>query len=218
MSNELVPVTADNLPANPFEDSNLEGLLGSDYFQRLQLMTSNTDLVKAGEFAPVNNFALIRDKSAVDVGKEVEAIPLAYRPKAVQTKSDPVITSYKRDSEVFIETKALSERDPQSGALFGLEYLLYLPDLDEYCTFFMSTKSMRRESPNIKSNMMNVIMISSYLAQNANYKWQTPKVKRVDREASVPSNYNEMISRFYDEATNHKEVELADNTEDNDER
>ena len=55
----------------------------SEYFPRVQLMTSSAAKCKAGQF-PINNFAMIDSKNFVDLGKQVDVAVLDVRLKALE--------------------------------------------------------------------------------------------------------------------------------------
>jgi len=153
-----------------FSEKEYESLKTSDFLPRLQLMTSNSEKCKKGEF-PVNNYALVEGSAFKDVGKTVDAIVFAWRPKALEI-DDEIITIYKIEDSEFERIKDRADNEKDSGCMWGFEFLLWLGELQKFCTFFCGSKSARKEAPNVKSHMNGAITLRSKLIETKKYSWQ----------------------------------------------
>lgn len=155
----------DNLP-NVVQESQLpqvyskdifDAISSSGYLPRLQLMTSNSNVCKTGEF-PVNHFALISDQNHQDLGSTVDIIPLVWRPKALETGEniitvyDPKLDDKKQPTGEFARIQAKSAIK-DSGCMYGVEYLIWIPSLSKCATLFCGTKSLRKVSPMILARL-----------------------------------------------------------------
>jgi hypothetical protein len=158
----------------------------SSFLPRLQLMTSSTELVKMGKF-PINHFAMIAGQLVVDVGVTVDVLALAWRPKAMVTK-DAVISVFDPTDPKFKETVALADVK-DSGAMYGPEYLLWVPSQERFVTFFMCNKSLRREAPILYALLqaMKRATLNVKEAKNAQYKWMTVSVTECSANFTTPA-------------------------------
>jgi len=196
MSNELIPV---NAGIQKYDDAAFELAIKSSnaYLDRLQLLTSNSELCKAGEF-PVNNFALVVGQSHKDLGKEVDAIILAWRPKAVEFGETPV-TIYDPQSDAFI---SIAERsaDKDSSCMYGIEFLLWLPNVGDgkFVTMFCGSKSARKEAQNIKMFTGHGVTWISKKIQTAKFTWFVASVRECSSITNVPTpdQYTPVVEAF----------------------
>ena len=144
-----------------------------DWLARLQLMTSRSKMVEGGKF-PMNHYALIKDQNFQDVGETVDLLILAFRPKAISI-GDQVIVVYDCESDVF--KKIQDDSDTQnSGCMFGPEFLVWISQIQKFATFFMGSKSARREAQNVRALMGKPATLKSKLIEYKKYQWQSPVI------------------------------------------
>lgn len=210
MNNELIPV---NAGLQKYDDKAFELATRSSnaYLDRIQLMTSNSEVCKAGEF-PVNHYALIVGQSHKDIGKELDAIILAWRPKAVEFGDNPV-TIYDPESDAFIEIAERSaEKD--SNCMYGIEFLLWLPNIGEgkFATFFAGSKSARKEAENIKQFTGHGVTFISKKIETAKYTWFIATVRECSSITNVPTSeqYLPVVEAFNNPPENQVEAAPAD--------
>lgn len=142
-----------------------------DYLPRLQLLTSNSDICKEGKF-PVNHYALVNGQTNRDLGEAVDVLVVSWRPKAIEM-GDEVITIHDPKHAEFIRIQEKSETK-DSGCMYGPEFLVYIPSVKEFATFFLGSKSGRRESPSVKARLQKACTLKSHLITTPKYKWQAP--------------------------------------------
>lgn len=174
-----------------------------DYLPRLQLMTAASDKCKTNTF-PINHYALIRDQSFIDLGMEVDVLVIAWRPKALEI-GEELISSYDSESTTF---KSIQERSAarDSGCMFGPEFLMWIPDQQAFATFFMGSKSARKEAPNVHGKLQNSGTLGSKLIETKRYKWQTPIMKGCFTPFDMPDQ--EAMQKEVDKFLNPKESDL----------
>ena len=182
------PVYANDLmeiPDSPHDVTAFEAVASAAYTPRLQLMTSNSGPVKSGEF-PANHYALVQDQKYVDLGKEVEMWVITWRPKAIDMSDDDTITtSFDPKDPEFQRIQAKSE-EKDSGCMFGPEYLVYVSSQRAFATFFMGSKSARRESPALQSKIKDTATLKSHFIETKKFSWYAPTVTACSNTLDQP--------------------------------
>lgn len=172
-----IPVAVETGAVVPFDDEFSKMATTGSWLPRVQLYISSSNECKAGTF-PVNHYGLVVMKGQIiDLGTRVEVLPLAWRPKALDTKASPPVSRYDVKSQDFRNIQERSSgRD--SGCMYGPEYLLWIPSLKKFATFFMGTKSARREAPVLKTKLdeKRAATLESTFVKTTSYSWQAPKV------------------------------------------
>jgi hypothetical protein len=186
-------------------DDIFNSLAGSmSFLPRLQLMTGNSKKCKADEF-PTNHFALIRGKDYQDLGKSVEAIVVAWRPKALDASDDEnIIESFDSKSTLF-QTIMEKAGESDSGCMFGIEFLLYVSSQRSFVTLLMGTKSLRIEAPNIKARMLKAVSLRPEYIDGKKYQWWTIKAYPCSEALDVPDS--DQLEKVLDGFMNPKVVE-----------
>lgn len=177
-------VQPEGLPPQKYneEDFSLATKTG-DWLPRLQLMTANSDKTKLGEF-PMNHYALINGQNYRDVGPAVDILIIAWRPKAIEM-GDEVITVFDPRHPEFVRIQEKSG-EQNSGCMYGPEFLVYVPSAKEFATFFMGSKSSRREAPGVKARMLKAGTLKSHVVKTAKYTWQVPSCTPCTTPFEVP--------------------------------
>ena len=165
------------------------------YLAYIQLMTANASQCKSGAF-PVNHWAMVSNGNYTDLGKEVDVLVLAWRPRAFEMSDDGGILSiFNPEDPEFQRIEAKADEDSGPGAMCGPEFLLWLPKQEKFVTCLMGTKSARREAPNIKARMKKPATLTSHLVSNKRYEWQAPLCKPCTAEFNTPSQ-EEMVEQM----------------------
>lgn len=141
------------------------------YLSRIALQTSQSKKCKSGEF-PINSYALISGQMYTDLGKEVDVLVIAWRPKALEM-GENLISVYDHTDPEFTRISEKSEIK-DSGCQFGPEFLLWVPKAKKFATFFMGSKSSRRESPALKGLMQAAATLKSKHIETKQYDWFAP--------------------------------------------
>ena len=190
-----------DLPAPIVDTKAMSKIVESgDYLPRVQLMTSNAAKCKAGDF-PINNYAKINGQDFTDLGKQVDVAVLDVRLKALDTSGDQPVSIFnpdmdENDNPVGEFKRIMDQADTKdSGCMFGPEFLLYIPEAKAYATFFMGTKSSRRESPKMQGLVRSAATLMSQYIDSGKFQWFAPKVEACQTELVLPEK-DEVIAKI----------------------
>jgi hypothetical protein len=172
--------TVGNQPLVKYTDEDFEDVSKvGDYLARLQVMGSNSEAVKESKVA-MGTLALVKDKAnPIEIGKEVDVVVISWHPKAMRMETGGNPMSYfNRLSEEFKKV-ATDSQQPDSGCMFGPEFLLYIPARKTFCTFYMGSKSARKEAPNLLALMKKAASDSGKPAGSYDVAKATIRVKYI---------------------------------------
>jgi len=201
--NALIPLA--DLGVQKYSDEDFGKVAAGKFLPRVQLMTSNSKDCKSGEFA-VNHYALVKGKNLVDLTEKVDVLVIAWRPKAMDM-SDGVMVYHDPEHAEF---KRIEEQSTQkdSGCMYGPEFLVYVPSIQEYGTFFMGSKSSRNESPAIKSLLGKAATLQSQHIKTPKYEWFSPQVIQCTAPFDLPDmeGLKAVANEFNNPPANETEV------------
>jgi len=217
MSDELATLAAESggnaLAELPDVQLDLfDGMGGPDILPFINLQGSNSDLVKLGKAERGTYILTYRKGEFIVLGKEFECIPIDARRKAldIQDKKKP-LWSYNPESEIFktIKDQAESKVDAvKRSRLFGVELLLYLPDVEtaeyRFATLFMGNASGRVEAPRFRPVMRKSALVKNVVAKNDKGIWEAIKVFSSSRQIEPPTMADMQMA--YDIFKNPKEM------------
>lgn len=156
----------------------------SDFLPRLQLYGAKSNAVTEGKI-PMAHYGLASGGEIEDLGKEIDVLVLAGRPKALEISGENIISTFDHTSKEFERIRDRSSIK-DSGCMYGPEYLLYVPEADKYCTWFMASKSLRKEAKSIQARLRNAAHLAVKLADSGQYKWHVPVVSDPAVVPNVP--------------------------------
>jgi len=192
--NELVKLEGANVQKFD-DDAFLAATKSGDFLPRLQLMTSNSDVCKKGQF-PINNYALVSGQNLKDLSAAVDILVIVWRPKALEI-GEVIISVYDINH---IEFTRIAEKsnEKDSGCMFGPEFLVWVPSVKQFATFFMGSKSTRRESPNLKALLKKGATLKSHLIETPKYSWMSPVIVPCTTPFELPDTGEmmEQIEKF----------------------
>lgn len=192
--NELIKL--EGVAVQKFDDKAfLEATKSGDYLPRLQLMTANSDICKKGQF-PINSYALVSGQTHTDLTATVDILVIAWRPKAIEI-GEVIITAYDVNHAEFTRI-AEKSNEKDSGCMFGPEFLVWVPSVKQFATFFMGSKSTRRESPNLKALLHKGATLKSHLIETPKYSWMSPVIVPCTTPFEIPSvpDAMEQVNKF----------------------
>ena len=179
MSNSLVPVHELGMVSKYSTDDAFNQLAGSaSFLPRVMLMGGNSKLVQTGDMTP-GCYALIKgsNDNFVDLGREFNFLALAWRPKAMDVSdTEDVVSVYDNESEDF-KAIVVKSATSDSGCMYGPEFLIWVPE-QGFATFFMSSKTSRREAPNLLpiAKIGGAATLKSQLIKTKKFNWHGPVV------------------------------------------
>lgn len=184
MSDELIPMG--ELGVAKFADEKtFEALSSNAFLPRLQLMGSSSTAVKEGKISQ-GHYGLVRGKDQVeDLTKETNVIVLSWRPKALEIKESSVVSVYDPKSPEFKRITEKSE-EPDSGCMFGPEFLVWVPSHRTFATVYMSSKTARREAPVVRGLMGKAATLKAQLIKAKKFAWHGMVVTPCSQPLDLP--------------------------------
>jgi hypothetical protein len=152
MSNALIPFNADQLPSVELatDDELKELTQGTSFLQRVQLITKgkyvDTQKIGPGRFGVPQPGG----EEILDLGDEIDILPLAVRPKALDMRDrDAIIAVYDMTLAEFDRIK-LAAAESNSSCMWGPSFLVVERSSGNFYEFFMGNKSARQESGKLR--------------------------------------------------------------------
>lgn len=187
-------------------------ITSSAYLPRLQLVGGNSELGKTGQVKP-GNYALISSKDQFeDLGTGFPVASLIWRFKALKIDSENIITIYNPHLSSFKEIQVTADTVPDSGCMYGTEFLVWIPSVAKFGTFFLSSKTARRQAPMLRSQLeaRKNSTLKSELIKKGKHSWWGPVVVECTTPITVmpdPKELQEELNKFAN--PKESEVELA---------
>jgi hypothetical protein len=144
MSTDLVTLDFTNLPSTQLgTDDQFDALSkGTAFLGRLQLYTKGKD-IDLGHIPPGHFGIPETDTKIINLGKEIDVLPFARRPKALDLGTPgSIVQSYDPESETFQSIKLKSEGS-ESKCMWGTSFLVLERATGRLLEFFMGSKSTR---------------------------------------------------------------------------
>lgn len=214
MSQDLTIFQQAGLPQK-FDDNVFEKIAKSgDWLPRVQLFGGENRTVKSGKF-PIGHFGLVKDSNTppLDLGESFDAVLVAWRPKAMQFGDDDNVNSwFDVESAEFKSAMAQADADSRSGYAYGPEFLLWMPSLQKFTTFFCGNKTLRREAGNTRSMMQRFVTFKAKFIETKEYAWHG----MVTVECSVPPSAvptPEELKEQYDKFVNPPKTAVKEKDE-----
>ena len=143
-------VTLNNMvPALPEQFEEMTKLLGGTFLPRIQLMAIGSGPVQEKKIE-AGNYALIVDQNLIDLTNTFNALPLTPRAKAmkIDKASGTVEAVWDQASAEFIAIQTEADNKPGSGCMFGVEFLMFVPEFG-FVTYFAASASARKSAGKI---------------------------------------------------------------------
>jgi len=203
-------VKRDDLPVSRYaSDAEFIKISGAGPFPRIQLMGSNSDIVKKGEF-PMGHYALVVGRNYNDIGSEVTAIVLGWRPKAMDF--DENIECFNPSASDFQAIKNKAETVKGPGCGFGPEFLFWLPDHKILTTYFCGNVTARNEAKIIHGFIGKSCLLCVKYIEGKKYSWHGPEVKACEVDVTMPDMVK--LKEAFQLFSNPPEKELIEKEDD----
>ncbi len=181
--------------ASAFAMDDFQGVAGSrgSFLPRLQLFTASSNEVKEGKIG-VAVYGVVKGEDLIEVGKSVLVVPIAYRAKAMNLKAEPPQAYHNQKSAEFQDFMKRAA-DPNSGYVYGPEFLLWMGDPHGFVTMFFMSKTARNSSPDLRALMptpadprLRVALLSAKLIENDDYKWHGATIMPSSQSIPLPAD------------------------------
>lgn len=212
-SNELIP--AGSLAVGKYAADSVFGEIASSasFLPRIMLMQSGSEPVKEGKAQQGHHYLIEGKDQLTDLSREAALIPLGWRPKAMDMSNlEQIITVYNHTDPEFARIMAKSE-EPNSNCMYGPEYLVWVPDLKKFATYFMSSKTSRRAAPQLKALIGRRATLKSELIRAKKFSWFGPVITICSRELTPPplDEVNTQLEKFNNPPEKESEAAPVDN-------
>lgn len=179
-----------------------------EYLPRLKLCTSQSGECQRGK-AGIGHYVLIKSREEIlDIGNDIDIIIIAGRSKAFQL-GDPPIQSFDPECDLFQDIKEESAKK-DSDAMYGPEFLVYIPEHQVFATFFLCNPTGRVFAPDMAARLKESANLTSHLIESKKYKWHGPQIGDCGAPLEVPDQdeINNLATKFLTEKDSV--VEVAD--------
>ena len=201
-----------NAVATTTDDDEFANMSAGSLLPRLELLTANSEDVKSGE-ATANTYRLVAGESLTSLGKEVEVIPVAMRFTAIHNSDDGLVavhTHTPSKDEIF--QSIMNTSDTQgfgSGAMYGPEFLLWLPSQSKFVSFFCNNKTARRAAGGLKDLIGQPATMGNKKFENKKFTWFGFKVTASNVPVTNVPEADEMqaiVSKFMSDTGTDQEA------------
>ena len=180
MSNALMPVNVNQLPVGKYTSEEVFSDLAKavDWLPRLQLFSIASNEVKQDKF-PKNHWGFVVGQNITDLTGEVDVFPVAWRPKAMRIKGKEVVSVFNpKDPEFLKISETVKAKTPNSGCMTGPEYLVWIPAIKRFASYFMNNTSAKMVADDVKRALLEQrpVTLGSRFVQGAQNSWQAPTV------------------------------------------
>lgn len=177
---EALVTSHDGLPPAEWETPEAIAAMGgggAGFLPYVKVCGGSTKEVKAGKF-PVGHYALVVDGELLDLDKSFEAIPIAWRPKAMFTCGEELSISFKIESDLFKKIQEIANGPGLTDAFWGPEFLLFIPG-HGFATFHYNSKSARNIVSKTLPCMRRPVMYTIKYIEQPKYQWHAPSVHAI---------------------------------------
>lgn len=193
-----------------FTEEDVRGLTGlAEWLPRVAINGAGSDAAKEGKL-PVGTHALIWGKDKLlDLGKSFEFLAIAFRPRAMRVKEVPPISYFNRNSAEFQKVQ-VDSKVQNSGCMYGLEFLIWIPAAETFAQYFFGNPTMRRVAPALLAVMKNsetdkyrpspAMSEIKYIKNNkTGFSWHGADIHPVSTPLAPPDDPDEWTLRLQDE-------------------
>jgi hypothetical protein len=148
--NALATLDLNQLPSTQLgsDDAYTELSKGGDFLKYVKLYTKGKDIDK-GKIRPGRWGIPEADEEITDLGDSIDILPLARRPKALDTSDrSAIIVSYDEQSDVFKQIAAKS-MEKESNCQHGVSFLAIERSTGQFVEIWFGNKSSRPEAKKV---------------------------------------------------------------------
>lgn len=153
---------------------------------RIQLFGAKSREVAENKIG-MAHYGLITGKdNLADLGKEVDCLPVAWRPRAMDIGGENILSSTDKDSAEFKRMVSQSEVK-DSGCMYGPEFLIWLPSLHKWGLYFANSKTARRAAPALRERLGKGVTLKATFIKTAKFAWHGPEFAPCSTPFDLPS-------------------------------
>jgi hypothetical protein len=180
----------------------------SNYLPSLRVFDSGSDAVTK-KYVEGGDLAIpLGGEKFINLGKETSVLNFGYRPRAsIFQGTQKPIDYFDPETEEFldVQTRALKGAP---GYQAGLEYLVWSPEANRFCVFFLGSKSGRRVSDDMKALVGQAATIRSKFVEKGGYSWWCAEILTCSTPFDLPdASECEKSLGMFQEASSQKQIE-----------
>jgi hypothetical protein len=210
--NELMTLDLTQLPSTQIgsDEAYTELAKGGDFLKYVKLFTKGKDIDK-GKIRPGRWGIPEADEEIVDLGDSIDVLPLARRPKALDTSDkSAIVVSYDEQSPAFKQIAAKS-METNSSCQHGISFLVWERSTNQFLEIWFGNKSSRPEAkklfPYLPLSQADIdrkaaanadveglvphgplpVTLKIRLAENKKGSWHVPMVVKCSAPIQLPS-------------------------------
>jgi hypothetical protein len=154
------------------------------FFPRIQLYGKGS-AVDQGQIKP-GHYGVPQEVSVIDLGAEIDVIPLAVLDKALDvSNSDQIVSVFGKTNPVYIEIANRSQ-EQDSGCMYGPVFLLLERSTGKFYEFFANNKSARREA----DRLLNFLPVNESAAKALGIDPRLPQAARLSAKYIKKPRYS----------------------------
>lgn len=177
-----------DLPSIPTDRANAL-LSGQGFLKRLKVVQGLSKEVNKKQATP-GDFVFGFGDGLINLAGQFQAVVGPYRPHALHLMGREVeAESFDDTSEEFkkIERRAKlrkNQREENESAMYGLDFLFWLPGLGEYGVYFFS-KTAREKAKPLLAAAGKLVTIKAELTETPEFSWYKPHVAKIEDVTST---------------------------------
>src|SRR5262245_16703649 len=204
MSNELskllVPSELIAEPAKYADNETFARMAGSGFLPRVQLTAGLSKVVSAGKVS-VGKWVMMRGKSDIMhiFGDSFSCLILGWRPKALRIEGNTAKVIFNPNGEEFKSIERDAEKRPRiKGCLYGPEYLIYVPEVNELASLHFNNITMRNRAGDMKPLIGRAATLRVELIESKGNSWHGPVVTPCSTPVPMPEQGGDEFTALMD--------------------
>lgn len=193
---------------------------GTDYFPRVQLMQGQSTLVQEKGLSTGTHVFIKTKEDFTDLGAAFDCLVMDMRLKALRIDGDDILAVFDIHNPEFNKIREESKVQ-DSGCLAGPEFLMYIPSIKAFATYFMASPTAKRVAPKVRSYIdedtgtPGPATMNSVLIKGKKYKWFGPIIQDCNTPFDLPPEEDmiDAIHKFRNPPVT--EVETVDASDEN---
>jgi len=158
------------------DNSKLLAATAASYLPYIIVTNGMSEVVKQGKVFP-GKMARMKDQTGTELATPLNAIFCVSQPRAQQTTADGLSITTDSDSAEYKRIVAVvASNAKNTGAMYGADFLVWLPDHNEFVSMFFSNASTRRMIAATVGMLGKPVQITVGPASNSKGDWFIPVI------------------------------------------
>jgi hypothetical protein len=185
MSTALAALGGSNNAVARYDDDVFNSLsIQGGFLPRVNLYSARSKIVQR-ELFTANHWGIVTGKDKLDdLGENFHAVPLAYRPMALDLREAKAVVYFDPNSPKFKEcTEESLKKD--SKCMSGIQFLLYVQG-HGLATYYAASKSAKMLAPNIRKLTNQFVTFGSVTVESGQWIFRAPTIAVSNVQFDLP--------------------------------